>query len=220
MAIGDCATEREKKSDGDSVLFPVRTCASVLNCCFPLEQRFSTVVRRQTDVTRRVRRCAAGVWGEWSKRSDKNSSKSVINIIFRNITIIKLLKTRQLLFLMIKSLLKNSMMCLDYFITLLDVPWFEKVENLYLGSRCIHNRVPQVVVTSRTSSKLTSILLRFRYQDIYWVMICFTVFDYINGSRIIIYPYKTHTITIFIYNFTVMSFITCNQLHGEQSLRN
>jgi hypothetical protein len=50
-------------------------------------QRFSTGVRR------RVRRCAAGVWGK-SKRENlrnKTSSKSMINIILKNNTIIRIL---------------------------------------------------------------------------------------------------------------------------------
>jgi hypothetical protein len=44
-----------------------------------LEQRFSTDVSRHTSVTRRVRRCAAGVWGKVEKKREKMNNKKTLH---------------------------------------------------------------------------------------------------------------------------------------------
>jgi hypothetical protein len=80
-------------------------------------------------------------FGGRSKRSEKNwwiknSSKSMINIIFKNNTVIRilvidLLNTILLLvFLMIKSVLKKLIVCLNNFSALFGLLWVEEVEKL------------------------------------------------------------------------------------------
>jgi hypothetical protein len=59
---------------------------AILNCVYCksnviafelLDQRFSTGVPRHTGVTRRIRRCAAGVWGKVEKKREKFEDKKI-----------------------------------------------------------------------------------------------------------------------------------------------